>query len=328
MSSPPAPTLPRIVVIGSANTDLVVRVASLPRPGETVLGGAFSKVGGGKGANQAVAAARAGGQVAFVARVGDDDLGEAAITSYEAEGIDTQQVTQSPGTASGVALILIDAAGENAIAVASGANSSLSPADIDAATAVIHAADIVLVQLEIPLDAVQRAVDLAAAAGRRVILNPAPAQPLSDELLARLAVLTPNETEAALLTGIEVHDVESAREAANCLLARGVPAVIITLGSRGCVVAQANDTAAPTHLPSHPVAAIDTVAAGDVFNGALAVALAEGRRLLDAAAFASSAAAIAVTRPGAQSSAPHRAEIDSLLTTHPSHSPSPRRPTV
>ncbi len=328
MSSPPAPTLPRIVVIGSANTDLVVRVASLPRPGETVLGGAFSKVGGGKGANQAVAAARAGGQVAFVARVGDDDLGEAAITSYEAEGIDTQQVTQSPGTASGVALILIDAAGENAIAVASGANSSLSPADIDAATATIHAADIVLVQLEIPLDAVQRAVDLAAAAGRRVILNPAPAQPLSDELLAQLAVLTPNETEAALLTGIEVHDVESAKEAANCLLTRGVPAVIITLGSRGCVVAQANDTAAPTHLPSHPVAAIDTVAAGDVFNGALAVALAEGRRLLDAAAFASSAAAIAVTRPGAQSSAPHRAEIDSLLTTHPSHSPSPRRPTV
>ncbi len=313
MSSPSATPLPRIAVIGSANTDLVVRVASLPRPGETVVGGEFSKVGGGKGANQAVAAARAGGRVAFVAKVGDDDLGEAAITSYQAEGIDTQQVTRSPGTASGVALILIDAAGENAIAVASGANSSLSPADIETASAVIEDADIVLVQLEIPLDAVQSAVELAAAAGRRVILNPAPAQPLSDELFTQLAVLTPNETEATLLTGIEVHDVESAKEAASCLLARGVPAVIITLGSQGCVVAQANDTADPIHLPGHQVAAIDTVAAGDVFNGALAVALAEGRGLLDAAAIASAAAAIAVTRPGAQSSAPHRDEIDSLL---------------
>jgi ribokinase len=313
MSSTPATPFPRIVVIGSANTDLVVRVASLPQPGETVLGGEFSKVGGGKGANQAVAAARAGGQVAFVAKVGDDDLGEAAITSYQAEGIDTQQVTRSPGTASGVALILIDAAGENAIAVASGANSSLSPADIDAAAPTIHAADIVLVQLEIPLDAVQRAVELAAAAGRRVILNPAPAQPLSDELLTRLAVLTPNESEATLLTGMAVHDIASAKDAATSLITRGVPAVIITLGSQGCVIATTKDTAHPIHLPGHQVTAVDTVAAGDVFNGALAVALAEGRPLTEAAHFAATAAAISVTRSGAQSSAPHRNEIESLL---------------
>jgi ribokinase len=308
---------PRIVVVGSANTDLVVRVAKLPQPGETVLGGEFSQVGGGKGANQAVAAARAGGQVTFVAKLGDDDLADAAIRSYEAEGIDTRYVTRTQAVASGVALILIDAAGENAIAVASGANSQLAPADIDAATDAIAAADLVLVQLEIPLDTVRRTVALATAAGRTVVLNPAPARPLDAELLAGVRVITPNETEAALLTGLTVTNRGSAAAAAAMLASRGVAQAIVTLGREGCVVLDPRDAAGPQHLAGHPVTAVDTVAAGDVFNGSLAVALAEGRSLSDAATFANAAAAIAVTRCGAQTSAPTRSEIDAMLRRGP-----------
>ncbi len=304
---------PRIVVVGSANTDLVMRTAVLPKPGETVLGGAFSQVGGGKGANQAVAAARAGGHVTFVAKVGDDDFGEAAIRSYEAEGIVTDHVRRAAGVASGVAVILIDAQGENSIAVASGANSLLTPADIDAAADAIAAADMVIVQLEIPLPAVRRVVEIASGAGRPVILNPAPACPLDDDLLARLHLITPNESEAGLLTGHDVKNQDTAAAAASQLIARGAAAAIITLGSDGCVVLDAASAAEPRHIPSRPVAAVDTVAAGDVFNGALAVALAEGQSLPDAASFATAAAAIAVTRPGAQSSAPHRSEIEALL---------------
>ena len=303
---------PRIVVVGSVNTDLVMRTAVLPKPGETVLGGTFSQVGGGKGANQAVAAARAGGHVTFVAKVGDDDFGEAAIRSYEAEGIVTDHVRRAAGVASGVALILIDAHGENSIAVASGANSLLTPADIDAAADAIAAADMVIVQLEIPLSAVRRVVEIARGAGRPVILNPAPACQLDDELLARLHLITPNESEAGLLTGLDVKNRDIAA-AASQLIARGAAAAIITLGSNGCVVLDAASAAEPRHIPSRPVTAVDTVAAGDVFNGALAVALAEGQSLPDAASFATAAAAIAVTRPGAQSSAPHRSEIEALL---------------
>lgn len=309
---------PRIVVVGSANTDLVVRLATLPRPGETVLGGAFSQVGGGKGANQAVAAARAGGEVTFVAKVGDDAYGQAAISSYEAEGIVTTHVTTAPGVASGVALILIDAEGENSIAVASGANSELAPADIDAAADAMSSADIVLVQLEIPLATVRRVVEIASGAGRRVVLNPAPACELDDDLLRQLSLITPNESEASLLTGLDIKDTGIAATAAAQLIDRGAAAAIVTLGKEGSLVLDAGSpTPTPQQVPSHTVTAIDTVAAGDVFNGALAVALAEGRPLPDAAAFATAAAAISVTREGAQASAPHREEIEAMLGGRP-----------
>lgn len=300
----------RVVVIGSANTDLVVRVASLPRPGETVLGGTFASVGGGKGANQAVAAARAGGAVTFVAMLGQDELGDAALAAYRAEGIDTSFIGRVAGCPSGVALILVDAAGENCIAVASGANDRLRPADIDAAREAIAGADVVLVQLEIPLETIRRAVDVAAAAGRRVILNPAPARPLDAELLARVSVITPNETEAEALTGIVVADEAQAAIAAERLRAFG-PAAVLTLGRRGCLVA---DGGAPRLIAGHDVTPVDTVAAGDVFNGSLAVALAEGHDLAAAADFANTAAAISVTRHGAQASAPSRREIEDRVS--------------
>lgn len=299
----------RVVVVGSANTDLVVRVAKLPRPGETVLGGTFASVGGGKGANQAVAAARAGGDVAFIAMLGRDDLGDAALAAYKAEGIETSFIGRAADCPSGVALILVDQAGENSIAVASGANDRLDPAQIDAARDVITAADTVLVQLEIPLETVRRTVELAAAAGRRVILNPAPARPLDASLLAKVSVITPNETEAELLTGMAVVDEAAAAMVAERLRALG-PDTVLTLGRRGCLVA---DGDIPTLISGHAVTAVDTVAAGDVFNGSLAVALAEGFDLAAAARFANAAAAISVTRHGAQDSAPRRLEIEAVL---------------
>jgi len=300
---------PRIVVVGSANTDLVVRVPRLPRPGETVIGGTFATAGGGKGANQAVAAARAGGHVVFVAKVGADAMGDAAIASYRAEGIDTTHVARDAASPSGVALILVDAAGENSIAVAGGANDRLLPADVDRARDAIAAADVLLVQLEVPLETVRHAAAIARAAGVPVILNPAPARPLDAGLLADVAILTPNETEAQLLTGRRGIDDESAAAVADDLVALGPAAAVITLGRRGAFLATAG---AVRHVPAFPATPIDTVAAGDVFNGCLAVAIAEGRGLPEAVRFAAAGAAISVTRRGAQDSAPRRHEIDQL----------------
>jgi ribokinase len=295
-----------IVVIGSANTDLVVRVPSLPRPGETVIGGTFASVGGGKGANQAVAAARAGGRTTFIAKLGADAMGDAALAAFAADGIDTTFITRDPATPSGVAFILVDDRGENSIAVAAGANDLLLPADLDRAADAIRAADILLVQLEIPLETVRHAVAMAHAAGVPVILNPAPARPLDTGLLAQVAILTPNETEAELLTGLAVTDERSAASAAGRLLAAGPRSAVITLGRQGALVAEA---AATAHVAGYEVTPVDTVAAGDVFNGCLAVAIAEGKSLVEAARFANAAAAIAVTRHGAQTSAPRRDEI-------------------
>lgn len=302
----------RIVVVGSANTDLVVRVPTLPRGGETVLGGTFTRVGGGKGANQAVAAARAGGTVTFVACLGDDALGDAALAACLAEGIDTAHVARAAGCPSGVALIMVDDRGENAIAVASGANEHLLPSHVDAARDAIAAADVVLVQLEVPLPTVRHALAVAAELGRRVVLNPAPARPLEADVLERVAVITPNEHEACLLTGVSITDEITAIAAATRLLEQRVGAAVLTLGPRGCLVAADGIT---RRLPGHAVHAVDTVAAGDVFNGCLAVALAEGCDLVAAAAFANAAAAIAVTRCGAQDSAPRRDEIDAFLAS-------------
>lgn len=303
----------RIVVIGSINVDLVVRVATLPRPGETVLGGQFASVHGGKGANQAVAAARAGGHTTFVARVGDDSMGHSAIEAFQAEGIDTHFITVTPHCPTGVALILVDAAGENSIAVAGGANDRLSCDDIERARPAIEAADVIVLQLEVPLEAVVRAVSIAQAAGTRVILNPAPARPLPTTLLASVDVLTPNETEADSLVGRGPDTVPSATDVegtAGTLLGLGPRAVVLTRGAAGALVAVGQ---AMTRVPAFPVEPLDTVAAGDVFNGCLAVMLAEGRDLIAATRCAAAAAAISVTREGAQASAPHRGEIDAFL---------------
>ncbi len=303
---------PRIVVVGSANMDLVVRVAHIPAPGETVLGGAFAAVPGGKGANQAVAAARLGAEVWFVGRVGDDAFGTALRAELQAAGIHTDYVMSEPDTASGVALIGVADSGQNAIIVAPGANGLVRPGDIEAARATIADADAVIVQLEIPRAAVAHAIGLAKSLGVRVLLNPAPVSlddPLPPELLALADVVTPNESEAASLLGFAAPETLDMTQAARELRARGVANVVITLGGAGCLAANG---AGVTHMAAPLVQAVDTTAAGDCFTGALAVGLAEGRSLEAAAQFAIRAASLSVTRAGAQPSLPTRAEVDAL----------------
>lgn len=301
---------PNLVVIGSSNTDMIIRLDRIPRPGETVLGGEFVTAAGGKGANQAVAAARAGGRVTFVARVGQDMFGDQALVGFRRDGINVEFVFRDPTAPSGVALIFVAQDGENSIAVAGGANARLSPADVRRAQAALTSASTLVLQLETPLKTVVAAAQTAARAGARVILNPAPAQALPDQLLRRVSLLTPNETEAELLTGVRVTSDATAAKAAERLLARGAQAVVLTLGARGVLMATPEGQ---RRIPGFRVKAIDTTAAGDVFNGALAVALAEGKPLPAAARFACAAAAISVTRLGAQPSAPTRREIDRFL---------------
>jgi ribokinase len=301
---------PRILVIGSSNTDMIIKLERIPRPGETILGGQFSTAAGGKGANQAVAAARSGGEVTFVARVGQDMFGDKAIAGFVQDGIHVEYVCRDPAAPSGVALIFVAKDGENSIAVAGGANGRLSPAEARKAKGIVARASAVLMQLETPLETVQATAQLAARARVPVILNPAPARALPDTLLKLVSILTPNETEAELLTGIAVVDEVTAAKAAEKLRARGVGTVILTLGARGAFVATASTREL---VPGFRVKAVDTTAAGDVFNGALAVALGEGQPLLEAVRFANAAAAISVTRLGAQPSAPARKEIESLL---------------
>jgi ribokinase len=302
----------RITVIGSCNTDMVVKLPHLPSPGETVLGGTFAMVQGGKGANQAVAAARAGGRVTFIGRVGTDPFGIQARAALEQEGVNTSHLVADANHMSGVALITVDASGENAIAVAPGANWSVTAEDVRRAAAAITSADILVGQLEVPVEAIRVAAVMASAAGIPVILNPAPAQPLDDALLRIVSILTPNEHEAAFLTGIAVHDAGSVIAAAAALRNRGVGTVILTLGARGVYY---TDGTLNEWVPAYRVKSVDTTAAGDVFTAAFAVALAEGVPPIDACRFACAAAAISVTRCGAQPSAPHRAEIDAMLHT-------------
>lgn len=302
-----------IVVIGSSNTDMIVQTPHIPRPGETILGGTFSTAAGGKGANQAVSCARAGGAVALVARVGQDMFGDQALQGFRADGINVDYVGRDPTAPSGVALIIVDEKGENSIAVASGANGNLSVADVEAAQAAISDAGIVLMQLEVPLATVEAGARIARAQGAQVILNPAPAQPLSDALLHNVSILTPNETEAEMLTGIAVQDEADAQQAAEALKAKGVEVVIITLGAAGAYVH------APEFqgmVPGFKVDPVDTTAAGDTFNGTLAVGLAEGKSLQQAVQFAHAAAALSVTKLGAQPSAPDRKTIDQFLRDH------------
>lgn len=301
---------PIIAVLGSSNTDMIVQLERLPRPGETILGGEFTVAAGGKGANQAVAAARAGGVVRFVARVGRDMFGEQAVAGFRRDGIDVRHVSRDPKAPSGVALIFVSRDGENCIAVASGANARLTPADARRAAKTIATARLLVMQLETPLTTVQAAADIASRAGVPIILNPAPARSLPAKLLRRVSILTPNETEAELLTGVQVTSERSAARAADWLHARGVATVVLTLGARGAFVSAAN---LRKLIPGFKVRPVDTTAAGDVFNGALAVALAEGRELTEVVRFANAAAAISVTRLGAQPSAPRRVEIERLL---------------
>jgi len=301
-----------IVVVGSSNTDMIIKLDRIPKPGETIIGGEFVTAAGGKGANQAVGAARAGGAVAFVARVGQDMFGERAIAGFVKDGINVDCVFKDKASPSGVALIFVAKDGENSIAVASGANARLAPADVKKARQALAAASVLVMQLETPLATVQAAAELAAALGVPVILNPAPARPLPDELLKRVSLLTPNESEAELLTGVKVDSDEAAAKAAQALLAKGVQTVIITLGARGAFAATA---AGSQVVPGFKVTPVDTTAAGDVFNGALAVALAEGRPLMEAVRFANAAAALSVTKMGAQPSAPRRKDIERMLKT-------------
>ncbi len=300
----------KIVVIGSSNTDMIIRVPRIPRPGETILGGKFFSAAGGKGANQAVAAARAGGEVTFIACVGMDSMGDQALQGFQQDGIDTSCLYRDEAEPSGAALIFVDEEGENSIAVAGGANKSLSPEKIRACGRVIESADILVMQLETPLPAIQAAADLAHAKQVPIILNPAPARPLPDDLLEKITILTPNESEAELLTGVAVTGFKSAGQAAGALREKGVEHVVITMGARGAFLAGRDMEAM---IPGFRVPAVDTTAAGDVFNGTLSVALAEGRELAEAIRFASAAAAISVTRMGAQPSAPNRKEIEAFL---------------
>ncbi len=296
-----------IFVIGSSNTDMVVKTSRLPAPGETVIGGSFLMNPGGKGANQAVAAARLGGQVTFVAKIGNDMFGKQAIRQFHHEKIDSCFLVTDPDHPSGVALINVDNEGENSIVVAPGSNASLKHSDVQPALDKLSDRDILLLQLEIPLETVEYAITQAFEKGCRIILNPAPAQKLSAEVLSNLYIITPNETEAELLTGIKVHNEQTAKQAAEKLCQAGVRNVIVTLGAKGAYVH--NDTISQL-ISAPPVAAVDTTAAGDCFNGALAVALSENVDLPQAVVFACKAASVSVTRMGAQSSLPYRKELE------------------
>jgi ribokinase len=301
---------PKIVVVGSSNTDMVIKADHLPGPGETILGSSFFMNAGGKGANQAVAAVRLGGNVSLICKTGNDIFGKQSKALFEEEGIDTSMLFSDPSHPSGVALITVDKNAENCIVVASGANAALGKTDLVKCKKMIEESSIVLMQLEIPLETVQYVAQTASAKGIMVILNPAPACNLPDSLLKNVSIITPNETEAEMLSGIKVSNIDSAKKAAQIIQGRGVDKVIITLGNNGALILDDNGYA---HVPGCRVNAVDTTAAGDVFNGALAVALADNMDLAEATRFACHAAAISVTRLGAQSSAPHRKELEAFL---------------
>ena len=297
----------QILVVGSCNTDMVIKAAHLPRPGETILGGTFFMNPGGKGANQAVAIARLGGSVTFICKTGSDIFGHQSQQLFEEEGINTSYVFSDSGNPSGVALITVDEKAENCIVVASGANANLLPSDLAKAEEAIELADLILMQLEVPMETVCFVADIAWQKGKKVILNPAPAHPLPADLLHHLYLITPNETEAEMITGVKITDDISAVEAARVLSGMGVQHVIITLGSKGALICSDGEAEI---VPALKVEAVDTTAAGDVFNGALTVALSEGRNWKESVRFACKASAISVTRVGAQSSAPYRNEVD------------------
>ncbi|MBZ4188880.1 ribokinase [Niabella beijingensis] len=298
---------PEIIVVGSTNMDMVVKADHIPVPGETVIAGSFFMNPGGKGANQAVAIARLGGSVAFVSKLGNDVFGKQSSQLFDEEGIDTRFLLSDPEFPSGVALITVDKEGENSIVVAAGANANLFADDLKDALNALKKAQLILMQLEIPMETVRKTAEFARANGIKVILNPAPfSESLSKDVLKHIDVITPNQTEAEMLSGVKITTMEDAEKAARIIHDMGIPDVIITMGPEGAVLFSGGVV---TRIPATRVTAVDTTAAGDVFNGALAVALSEARTLEAAVAFACDAAAISVTRMGAQSSIPYRNEM-------------------
>jgi ribokinase len=295
----------KILVIGSSNTDMVVKTPRFPAPGETILGDDFFMNQGGKGANQAVAVSRLGGDVSFVCKTGNDIFGSQSRELFREEGINTEYMLSDPDNPSGTALITIDSKGENNIVVVPGANGKLTPVDIDGVSLLIEQSDYILMQLEIPLDTVEHVTDLAWNHNKKVIINPAPAAKLPDSLLSKLFLITPNKGESEILSGVKIGDKESILAAAKAIHEKGVKNVIITLGADGCLVYN-GDIA---WIDAEKVSAVDTTAAGDVFTGALTVAISEGQKITDAASFAGKAAAISITRYGAIPSIPKREEV-------------------
>lgn len=296
----------KIIVIGSSNVDMVVRTSHLPAPGETILGGEFFMNQGGKGANQAVAIKRLGGNLIFMAKLGNDVLGRQSVGYFKKEGIDTRYTALDEDSASGVALISVDDHAENSIVVASGANMLLNEQDVDKMLEEMCEGDILLMQLEIPLQTVEYAARKAFGKGVKVVLNPAPARSLPKELFRHLYMVTPNRIEAEMLTGIKIANDADVEKVAEEICAMGVKNVIITLGSKGCLI---REEGVSYRIDAFKVEPVDTTAAGDTFNGALCVGLTEGMDLKQAAVMASKASSIAVTRMGAQSSIPYREEL-------------------
>lgn len=296
----------KIVIVGSTNMDMVVTSVHIPVPGETVLADSFFMNPGGKGANQAVAVARLGGSISFISKVGNDIFGKQFIQLFDEERINTEFVLEDSELPSGVALITVDKKGENSIVVAPGSNSNLHASDLEPALKEIATADLVLMQLEIPIETVNYVAKYASARNIRVILDPAPAMELDPELLKNIDIITPNQTEAEILSGIKVTDLESAEKAAQKINSMGVSNVVITMGAQGSLIWQDGKG---LFVKAQAVTPIDSTAAGDVFNGGLAVALSEEKTLKEAVEFASVAAAISVTRMGAQSSIPYRSEL-------------------
>jgi ribokinase len=300
-----------ILVVGSINMDLVVRVPQMPVPGETVLGDAFQTFPGGKGANQAVGAARLGGQVTMVGKVGEDGFGSELRASMAADGINLNHVTVDPTVSTGIAMITVDQSGQNSIVVASGANMALTADDVARAWGQLAPVDVVVLQLEIPAACNLQAARLAKEMGARIILNPAPARPLSAELLQLVDVIVPNEKETSLLTGLPVDSPAQVESAAEALLNMGMGSVVLTLGSRGALVLESSGEV--SRLESHQVEVVDTTAAGDAFVAGLSVRLAEGASLAEAAVFGNGSGALAVSRMGAQPSLPTREEVRQLV---------------
>jgi ribokinase len=296
-----------ILVVGSSNTDMVIQAEHLPEPGETIIGKGFFMNPGGKGANQAVASSRLGGDVVFICKCGNDIYGKQSVELFNDEGIDTSYMLVDPKHPSGVAMITVDRNAENCIVVESGANATLCVRDLQKLQHVIENASIVLMQLEIPIETVEFVAESAHKKGVKVILNPAPARLLSSSLLSNISILTPNKTEAEMLSGVKVKDMATAEEAARKIQQKGVDTVIITLGGDGAVIL--NNDGVFTGVPGVVVNAIDTTAAGDVFNAALAVALLQQKSVTEAVKYACKAAAVSVTRSGAQSSAPYKKEF-------------------
>lgn len=302
---------PRVCVVGSANVDLTFKAPRLPRPGETLAGHGFHQGLGGKGANQAVLAARLGGRVRFVARVGDDTFGQECLRRYRGEGIDTEHVRLMTGQPTGVAAIVVDDAGGNCIVIVPGANAALSPDDVRQAAAVIQHSDVLLCQLEVPPATTLEAFRLARTSGVRTVLTPAPAANVPGELLQMCDLCLPNETEIELLTGLRSGTLDQVTAAAEVLRQRGPQAVIVTLGERGALVLDGEGT---HHLPAVAVQAVDTTGAGDAFSASVAVFWAAGLSIREAARRANAVAALTVTRPGAQAAFPSRREVEELLS--------------